>query len=177
MIADTRGKRDTHNSTRIFISEANRVLLPACAVIADAFQDEATIGLLEDLTGATLEGCFLRIEYCQDVDGFWLEPHTDIGAKRLTFLIYLSDNPDAENWGTDIMDAEGHVVRRVPGTDNNGLIFVPGAETWHGFARRPIAGVRRCLIVNYVTPEWRSTHELAFPGQPVASGNEWDFRL
>jgi hypothetical protein len=30
------------------------------------------------------------LELCLDTDGFWLEPHTDIGAKKLTLLISLS---------------------------------------------------------------------------------------
>ena len=57
--------------------------------------------------GCTLGGSFLRIEYCLDTDGFWLEPHTDIGAKLFTMLVYLSDHPEAEDWGTDIMDCVG----------------------------------------------------------------------
>ena len=163
------GKRETYNSARIFMSETNRRRFVVCDTLANAFQDEATVGLLEDLTGARLAGAFVRIEYCLDTDGFWLEPHTDIGAKLLTFLIYLSDHPSADNWGTDIMDANGHVLRRAPGEQNHGLIFVPGPDTWHGFVKRPIYGVRRSLIVNYVKPEWRSRHELAFPDQPVVS--------
>lgn len=168
---DTLGKRETHNSRRIFVSETNRTRIPAFEVLADTFQDEATVGLLEDLCGARLAGGFVRIEYCLDGPGFWLEPHTDIGAKLLTLLIYLSDGPEAENWGTDIMDARGRVLARAPGNANHGLIFVPAANTWHGFAKRPINGVRRSLIVNYVKPEWRSRHELAFPDQAVVSGN------
>ena len=170
-VTDTLGKRETHNSRRIFISEENRARFAACDALADAFQDEATVGLLEDRCGVSLGGSFPRIEYCLDTNGFWLEPHTDIGAKLLTFLIYLSDHPDAENWGTDIMDAAGHVLGRAPGSANRGLMFAPASDTWHGFVKRPIDGVRRSLIVNYVKPEWRSRHELAFPGQPVVSAN------
>jgi len=170
-LGETFGKRETHNSRRIFVSEENRERFLACDVLADAFQDEATVGLLEDLTGANLAGGFTRIEYCLDTDGFWLEPHTDIGAKMLTLLIYLSDHPDAENWGTDIMDAAGNVLGSASGAANHGLVFVPGSDTWHGFVRRSIEGVRRSLIVNYVKPEWRSRHELAFPDQAVVSGN------
>ena len=36
-----------------------------------------------------------------------------------------------------------------------------------GFTPRAIRGVRRSLIVNYVKPEWRARHELAFPDQVV----------
>lgn len=41
-------------------------------------------------------------------------------------------------------------------------------DTWHGFGKRPIGGIRRSIIVNYVKDEWRSRHELAYPDRPVA---------
>lgn len=169
-IDDTLGRRETHNASRIFASARNRRRYPACAVLADAFQDEATIALIEDRCRVRLGGSLLRIECCLDTDGFWLEPHTDIGAKLFTMLVYLSAHPDAESWGTDIMDAAGHVLGRASGAFNTGLVFVPAADTWHGFTPRPIRGVRRSLIINYVKPEWRSRHELAFPETPVIGG-------
>jgi hypothetical protein len=49
------------------------------------------------------------------------------------------------------------------------MIFVPSKGTWHGFERRPIQGVRRSLIVNYVTNEWRAREQLAFPEAPVTA--------
>ena len=169
-VGETGGKRETHNSQRIFVTPANRRRYAACEALAEAFQDEATAALIEDVSGVSLAGSFLRIECCRDTDGFWLEPHTDIGAKLFTMLVYLSAGAEAENWGTDIMDQGGTVLARAPGTINAGLIFIPGARTWHGFARRPINGVRRSLIVNYVKPEWRLRHELAYPDQPVVTG-------
>ena len=114
-IGDTQGRRETHNASRLFVTPANRRSYGACAALAEAFQDEATTALLEDLCGVDLGGSYLRIECCLDTDGFWLEPHTDIGAKLFTMLVYLSDHPDAEDWGTDIMDASGAVLRRSPG--------------------------------------------------------------
>jgi hypothetical protein len=41
------------------------------------------------------------------------------------------------------------------------MIFIAGENTWHGFSPRPINGVRKSIIVNYVTKEWRDTYELA----------------
>jgi len=61
------------------------------------------------------------------------------------------------------------LVATAPYRRNAGLIFIPGSDTWHGFHRRPIVGVRRSLIVNYVKPEWRSRHELAFPDRLAGS--------
>jgi hypothetical protein len=125
--------------------------------------------MLQSLTGAELSGSSLRIEYCQDTAGFWLEPHTDIGAKRIIVLIYLTDTPEARSLGTDLYDSEKRYLGHAPGDFNSGLIFVPGAGTWHGFRKRPFAGVRTSLIINYVGPEWRASHELSFPGSPVAA--------
>ncbi|MDE3114581.1 MAG: 2OG-Fe(II) oxygenase [Pseudomonadota bacterium] len=167
-VGDTLGKRATHNSTRVFFSPENQREHPVCAEVAKAFQSKAVTEALEARTGVDLSGSFLRIEYCQDTDGFWLEPHTDIGAKLFTMLVYLSDTPEAKGWGTDLYDAEGNHLGAADGSFNRGLIFIPGRDTWHGVAKRTFAGVRKSIIVNFVKPEWRSRHELAFAEAPVA---------
>jgi len=167
LIGDTQGKRDTHNSSRLFFSPIEQARWPICADLARSFQDRSLTGRIEALFGIDLTGSFLRIEYCLDRDGFWLEPHTDIGAKLFTLILYLSDQPEAAGWGTDLYDAAGHAVGRAPAPPGSGLAFVPASDTWHGFERRSIIGVRRSLIINYVTPGWRARRELAFPDQPV----------
>ncbi len=164
---DTLGRRETNNTLRVFLDRALQADQPVCAALAEAMQSHTVVRRLESLCGIDLAGTFLRIEYCLDTDGFWLEPHTDIGAKRFTMLLYLSDTPGCEGWGTDLMDPDGRVLATTPYHRNDGFIFIPGADTWHGFRRRGIDGVRRSLIVNYVEPAWRSRHELAFPELPV----------
>lgn len=164
----TRGRRDAHNASRRFLAGSLIEQVSACRDVARVLQDRVVTDRIGMLCGIALRGTSLRIEYCQDTDGFWLEPHTDIAAKQLTLLVYLSDEPPGERWGTDLMTAAGAVVSTVPCRRNAGFMFVPGAETWHGFRKRPITGVRRSLIVNYVAPTWRARHELAFPDTPVA---------
>ena len=166
-IDDTLGKRETHNSTRSFFSADRRARFAVCRDVAGALQSPEVTREIERRCGIALGGSHLRIEYCLDTDGFWLEPHTDIGAKLFTMLIYLSDEPGSEAWGTDLLDDDLEIVATAPYRRNAGLIFIPGPNTWHGFHRREIAGVRRSLIVNFVKPEWRSRHELAFPDMPV----------
>ena len=165
--ADTLGRRETNNSTRQSFGAAERVRYPACHQLATAMQSPRVTNAIETCCGISLRGTSLRIEYCLDTDGFWLAPHTDIGVKRFTMLIYLSDEPGSEAWGTDIYTADGALAAVTPYRRNGALIFIPGADTWHGFHRRPIDGVRRSLIVNYVGPEWRARHELAFPDLAV----------
>jgi hypothetical protein len=118
---------------------------------------------------APLAGTFVRIEYAQDIDGFWLKPHTDIGVKMFTMLIYMSDDPRHTDLGTDIYADETTHVGRSPFAPNSAMIFVPSKHTWHGFERRPIEGVRRSIIVNYVTNEWRAREQLAYPQTPVTA--------
>lgn len=166
-IGDTYGKRDTNNSSRCFFGPESKERFDVCAAMAEAFQDPRVIGRLNGLCDTDLTGTSLRIEYCQDQDGFWLEPHTDIGVKKFTMLIYLSQGEGAETWGTDIFDGDHELVETAPCVFNSGLIFVPATDTWHGFRKRPINGVRRTLIINYVGPEWRARHELCFPDHAV----------
>lgn len=162
-IDDTKGKRETHNSSRLFFGVDARREHPVCDALAAALQSDEVVNRIERLCDLNLRNTHLRIEYCLDTEGFWLEPHTDIGAKMFTMLIYLSDDPGSEAWGTDILDGDLKLVMTTPYHRNAGLIFIPSADSWHGFHKRPIVGVRRSLIVNYVVPEWRSRHELAFP--------------
>ena len=165
-IGDTKGKRETHNSTRVFFSPEHQARYPVIATLAEAFQSGPTLAALQAHFPVSLGGSYLRIEYCQDVEGFWLEPHTDISAKLITMLVYLSSGPQAEDWGTDIYDEQMRLVGRAPGSFNTGLVFVPGSDTWHGYAKRPMAGVRKSLIINFVKSDWRSRHELTFPDRP-----------
>jgi hypothetical protein len=163
------GRREYVNTERTFVDPAVRGRDALCAELADAFQDPATIAEIERLCGINLAGSSLRLEYAQDTDGFWLEPHTDVGAKLFTMLIYLSTHPDAAAWGTDLYDADRRPAARPAAPYGAAVIFVPGADTWHGFERRPLPAVRRTLIVNYVKPEWRSRQELAFPQTPIGT--------
>jgi hypothetical protein len=170
-IADTEGKRDSHNESRQFFSPSERQDFPVVDDLASALQSPECISALQTKCGADLEDTFLRIEYTQDTGGFWLGPHTDVGPKKFTMMIYLSTDAGCEEWGTDILDSDHEIVRTVKSPYNAGMIFIPSNNTWHGFHRRLISGIRRSLIVNYVTTEWRNRHELAFPDKTVtASG-------
>ncbi|MBB2204133.1 2OG-Fe(II) oxygenase [Gluconacetobacter takamatsuzukensis] len=162
---DTGGRRDARNGRRVFVTPATR-REPGLDLLARLFDAAETREAIAARCGARLAGTALRLELCLDTDGFWLEPHTDIGAKKLTLLVALSTGAGAAEWGTDLMTADGRAVARASGAFNSGLMFVPGEESWHGFVRRPILGLRRSLIVNFVSSEWRATGELAF-GPPA----------
>jgi hypothetical protein len=161
------GKRELHNDQRHYFDATNNARFGECAAVADAFQSPEVVSLIEAATGANLSETYVRLEYAQDTDGFWLEPHTDLGVKRFTMLIYLADLHDQRDLGTDIYADPQTWAKRSPFIDNSALVFVPGLDTWHGVARRPIEGIRRSVIMNYVTDEWRARAQLAYPTIPV----------
>lgn len=161
------GKRELHNDSRRYFDVGNRAAFPCVAAIARALQSPGVTSAITSIFGVQLKGTYLRIEYAQDKDGFWLEPHTDIGVKAFTFLIYLSQDKSHANLGTDIYDAEKKWVGRSPFESGSAMIFVPSNITYHGFERRRIEGVRKSLVVNYVTQDWRAREQLAFPDQTI----------
>jgi hypothetical protein len=167
LIDDCGGVRDRHNDKRTFFTPRLRSRFPVCASLAEALQLPEIARLFAETCDIDVEGGFLRMEYIQDTDGAWLEPHRDIREKLFSMVIYLCTGPDAKEWGTDIYDAERRWVGRAKADFNSAVIFVPGPATWHGFEKRPIEGVRRLMEINYVRAEWRDREQLCFPDRPI----------
>ena len=157
------GRRETNNAQRIFFTAENQQTFPVCRRIADGFKDARVRAAIAAETRADLSDGHLRIEYCQDGPGFWLEPHTDILVKKFTMLVYLLDNPALVTAGTDIHEGspDFKYVATAPYGRNLGVIFIPSANSWHGVGHHPIKALRKSLIINYVTSAWRDKWELA----------------
>ncbi len=157
------GKRDTNNTLRVYFTPENQARFEVCRRVVEGFQDRGVKKAIEESTGADLSDGHLRIEYCQDSENFWLEPHTDIFVKKFTMLVYLSDDPDLADAGTNILEGppDHKFVGAAPYGKNKGVIFIPGDNTWHGFGHYPVKGVRKSIIINYVTSDWRDRWELA----------------
>lgn len=161
------GSREEFNSFRQYFTPEAVSKFDAVKRVTDIFLSNSIIESIEKKGAVSLKNSLLRIEYTVDKDKFWLAPHTDLGVKLFTMLIYLSNGEDAFNWGTDIyVDADTHFTT-VPYEPNSALSFYPSNNTWHGFKPRKIKGVRKMLIVNYVTQEWRNRQELVHPTQSV----------
>ena len=161
------GKRELHNDQRSYFDEAAMTRFPAMRWVAEALQSRAITRLIHDTFDAPIDDTFLRLEYAQDIDGFWLQPHTDLGVKKFTCLIYLSEGPGHEKLGTDIYSDKDHHFGTSPFKRGGAMIFVPGDNTWHGFEKRAIAGVRRSVILNYVTHDWKAREQLSYPHETV----------
>jgi hypothetical protein len=163
------GKREKHNATRTYFDAANRAAFEVVNTTALAFQSSVVTGAIEETFQTNLSGSYLRMEYAQDIDGFWLQPHSDLGVKLFTLLLYLSDDPAHSGLGTDIYDDDKRHIGAAPFIPNSAMIFVPSDDTFHGFEKRPIKGVRKSLIINYVTDAWIARNQLAFPDRPIGS--------
>lgn len=163
------GKRELHNATRKYFDIENRAKFGAVEAFSQAFQSRTVTERIERAFGTKLGGTFLRLEYAQDTGGFWLEPHTDLGVKVFTMLLYLSKDAVHRDLGTDIYDGDKNHVARSPFQPNGAMVFVPSTNTYHGFESRTIEGIRKSVIINYVTNDWRAREQLSFPDQPVAA--------
>ncbi len=157
------GKRNTEDDQRVYLNPETNARFDECAQLAETLDSPDVRTALESKCRIDLSASHLRIEYTQDTDGFWLEPHTDISVKTFTMLMYVSRDPRLHDAGTDIFDEERRLFATVPYAFNEGLIFIPGSNTWHGFRKRPVQGVRQALIVNFVTDAWQDTWELVHP--------------
>ena len=156
-------------SCRTFFTPALRRNFEVCARLADAFQSETLAAAFREVCGTVTDGAHVRMEYIQDTDGAWLEPHRDIPEKLFSMVVYLCTGPHARDWGTDIYDHDRRWIGRSSAAFNSAVIFVAGPHTWHGFDPRPIVGVRRLMEINYVSPGWRDREQLSFPDRPVAA--------
>lgn len=161
------GRRELHNDQRSYFDAEAMARFPVMRPIADALQSQEVTSAIARIFNAPIDDTYLRLEYAVDVDGFWLEPHTDLGVKKFTCLIYLSDLPGHDQLGTDIYADKDTHWGRSPFKQNSAMIFVPSDITWHGFEKRPINGLRKSVILNYVTRDWRAREQLSFPDETV----------
>ncbi len=161
------GKRELHNATRTYFDAENMAKFEACKAVNEALQDDRVTRKVAQHFNTNLDGTYLRVEYAQDINGFWLEPHSDLGVKVFTMLLYMSKDAQHAELGTDIYSADKKHIGRSPFQSNAAMVFVPSDITFHGFENRNIEGVRKSVIINYVTNEWRAREQLAFPDRPL----------
>ncbi len=170
VLGKTDGTRNSYNASRCFITPTMRAKFPTCQALSEALQRPEVARMMAETCQIQVAGSYLRMEYIQDIDGAWLEPHRDIPEKLFSMVIYLFTGPDAAEWGTDIYDADVRWIGRSAAEFNSGVIFVAGPATWHGFEPRPIVGVRRLMEINYARADWRDRGQLTFPDRPISLG-------
>ncbi len=161
------GSREEFNAYRQYLTPEIIKKNDCAKKVADVFLSPKIIDFIEKKGNITLKNTLLRIEHTIDTGNFWLAPHTDLGVKKFTMLIYLSEGEEMNTWGTDIYYNANLHCKTVSYAPNTALVFFPTNNTWHGFEPTSIKGVRRTFIINYVTKEWLNRQELVHPTKTV----------
>ena len=78
LLGSTDGTRGSYNDRRTFFTSSLRHRFPVVEAVCTAFQTRETARALARTLSIDAPGPNLRMEYMQDLDGMWLEPHRDI---------------------------------------------------------------------------------------------------
>jgi len=161
------GKRSDNTSVRRFVNEDGPSgLIRLVEELRSKEVQEAIHKKIYKYDG-NYSGLYVRMEVLNDKDGFWLEPHCDIGEKLISCLVYVNETDEDENIGTDLYSNSGSTysllepVRTVPFIHNTGYMFSQfdgNGNKVHGLSKgKKIKVERRGLQINYVTFEtpWR----------------------
>ena len=147
--SDSKVRPDGTPPRRMFIGKDVIVEHPFFKDLVDAFLAPDVLAIVHDKFHVDTTDLYLRVEYINDFDGFFLDPHKDIIEKQFTLLLYLGKG--AENLGTDFYDTNKKVVKTTKFGHNRGYVFTPSERSWHGLERKKIVDRRCSLLVNYVT--------------------------
>ena len=142
---------------RCFVTKENSKDFPGLPKFIEELRQKETHHKISEMIGKDLSNSFVRVEVICDRKGFWLKPHCDIKEKLLSCLLFVNNENESENLGTDFYDNNIKLVKTLPYRHNYGYFFSSGPNTWHGMEKKEIIKERRCLQVNYVTfnTDWK----------------------
>ena len=142
---------------RCFITKENALEFPNLVKFIHELQAKETYQVISKMIKKDLSNSYVRVEVICDREGFWLKPHCDIKEKLLSGLIFINNENESEDLGTDFYNEKMEKVKTVPFRHNYGYLFTSGPNTWHGMEKKKIVKERRCIQVNYVTfkTDWK----------------------
>tara|TARA_B100001121_G_C18613159_1_gene585470 strand:- start:356 stop:1018 length:663 start_codon:yes stop_codon:yes gene_type:complete len=142
---------------RCFVTKENSEDFPGLTNFIEELRQKETHQKISNMIQKDLSNSFVRVEVICDRKGFWLKPHCDIKEKLLSCLLFVNNENESENLGTDLYDNNLKKVKTLPYKHNYGYFFSSGPNTWHGMEKKEIIKERRCLQVNYVTfdTDWK----------------------
>ena len=142
---------------RCFITKENSSEFPNLVKFINELQAKETHQEISKMIKKDLSNSYVRVEVICDREGFWLKPHCDIKEKLMSGLIFINNENESEDLGTDFYNEKMEKVKTVPYRHNYGYLFTSGPNTWHGMEKKKIVKERRCIQVNYVTfmTDWK----------------------
>ena len=143
---------------RCFITKENSSEFPNLVKFINELQAKETHQEISKMIKKDLSNSYVRVEVICDREGFWLKPHCDIKEKLMSGLIFINNENESEDLGTDFYNEKMEKVKTVPYRHNYGYLFTSGPNTWHGMEKKKIVKERRCIQVNYVTfkTDWKA---------------------
>ena len=138
---------------RCFVTKENAYQFPNLVKFIEELQSKETYEVISKMINKDLSKSYVRVEVICDRKGFWLKPHCDIEEKLMSGLIFVNNENESENLGTDFYNEKLEKVKTIPYKHNYGYLFTSGPNTWHGMEKKKIIKERRCIQVNYVTFE------------------------
>ena len=142
---------------RCFVTKENSSQFPNLVEFINELQTKETYQTISKMINKDLSESYVRVEVICDRQGFWLKPHCDIKEKLMSGLIFINNENESEDLGTDFYNEKLEKVKTVPYKHNYGYLFSSGPNTWHGMEKKKIVKERRCIQVNYVTfkTDWK----------------------
>lgn len=163
---------------RTFVDINNVDQFPLVKELTQALVTPEITDFLTKTFDVDLKGTALRVELLRNGPGHFLTPHCDCVEKIISLLIFVNENGQPLNAGTDIyreIGGEGTTsatlersfdhfekVEEIPFVTGNALIFHPGMDTWHGLDKMKTFDDRRLIQINWVSPEY-SNHPECLP--------------
>ena len=142
---------------RCFVTNENAFNFPNLVKFIKELQSKETYQIISKMINKDLSNSYVRVEIICDREGFWLKPHCDIKEKLMSGLIFINNENESEDLGTDFYNEKLEKVKTVPYKHNYGYLFTSGPNTWHGMEKKKIIKERRCIQLNYVTfsTDWK----------------------
>ena len=123
---------------RCFITKKNASEFPNLVKFINELQSKETCQVISKMIKKDLSNSYVRVEVICDREGFWLKPHCDIKEKLMSGLIFINNEKESEDLGTDFYNEKLEKVKTVPYRNNYGYLFSSGPNTWHGMEKKKL---------------------------------------
>ncbi len=123
---------------RCFVTKENSSQFPNLVEFINELQTKETYQTISKMINKDLSDSYVRVEVICDRQGFWLKPHCDIKEKLMSGLIFVNNENESEDLGTDFYNEKLEKVKTVPFKHNYGYLFSSGPNTWHGMEKKKL---------------------------------------
>ena len=86
---------------RCFITKENSSQFPNLVKFINELQSKETYQIISKMINKDLSKSYVRVEVICDGEGFWLKPHCDFKEKLMAGLIFINNENESEDLGTD----------------------------------------------------------------------------